>query len=164
MEPHPQRAGRFNKKCSTSIHNNTVDNESLCFYAVSGSNKRFVQTAVIEYLKNKDYITESSRNVCNICLSKVKVEFCNMQPGTSLEESAKSEEQIFFPKIIYLFLTQLCNKIDEDTKELLNDCSFDMNDLKHDQQSCLQKIPASLVELILTLSCILTEINDLLNK
>ena len=42
---------------------------------------------------------------------------------------------------------------------------IDINNLKHhDQQSWLQKRPASLVELILELSCIPTEINDLLNK
>ena len=98
MAPHPRRASRFNKKCSASIHDNTVDNDSLCFYAISGSNKRRVQAVVIEYMKNKDYITESSRNICNVCPSKVKKEFCNIQPNTSLKESAKSEEQTSFQK------------------------------------------------------------------
>lgn len=80
MRPHPRRAGRFTKKCSTSIHDNTLRNDSLCFYAISGSNKRHIQTAVIEHMKNKNYVTESSRKICNVCLSKVKVEFfatCN---------------------------------------------------------------------------------------
>ena len=48
MLPHPWRAGRFNKKCSALIHDNTVENDSLCFYAVSGRNKCHVQTAVHE--------------------------------------------------------------------------------------------------------------------
>ena len=72
MPPHPRRAGRFTKKCSASLHDNTVDNNPLCFYAVSGSNKRRIQTAVIEYMKKKNFITESSRNICDACLSKVK--------------------------------------------------------------------------------------------
>ena len=50
----------------------------LCFCAISGKNKWRVKAAVIEYMKKKiTYITESSRNICNVCLSKVKVEFCN---------------------------------------------------------------------------------------
>ena len=50
----------------------------LCFYAISGKSKCRVKAAVIEYMKKKiTYITESSRNICNVCLSKVKVEFCN---------------------------------------------------------------------------------------
>ena len=40
-----------------------------------------------------------------------------------------------------------------------------MNDLKrHARRGLLQKRPASLVELILALSCVPTEINDLPNK
>ena len=40
-----------------------------------------------------------------------------------------------------------------------------MNDLKHhDRRGLLQKRPASLVDLILALSCVPTEINDLPNK
>ena len=50
-------------------------------------------------MKNKNYKTESSRNICNVCLSKVKVEFCNMQPDSSLEESEKAEEEASFYQI-----------------------------------------------------------------
>ena len=51
FSPHSQKAGRSNKKCFASIHDNTVENDSLCFYAISGSNQRRVQTAIIEYMK-----------------------------------------------------------------------------------------------------------------
>ena len=55
-------------------------------------------------MKNKNYITESSRNICNVCLSKVKVEFCNMQPDSSLEESEKNRRRGLILSDSYLLI------------------------------------------------------------
>lgn len=82
MPPHPWRTGRYNKTFSVSIHDNTVDNYSLCFYATSGSDKQCVLTIVVEYMKNKECILEYSRNICNVCLSKVTAELWNIYRRT----------------------------------------------------------------------------------
>ena len=73
---------RYNKTFSVSIHDNTVDNYSLCFYATSGSDKQCVLTIVVEYMKNKECILEYSRNICNVCLSKVIAELWNIYRRT----------------------------------------------------------------------------------
>lgn len=132
------RASKFNKKWSTSF-------------------KQLLLST-----KHKEHITKSSKIISNVYLRKVTVEFCSIQPDTSLLESAKSEERT---GNWLFFFNPICHKTGKGKKELLKECSFDINDLKHrDRQSWLQKRAATLVELILALSYVSIKITDLPNK